>query len=163
MLAKLKELPTVVHKIPLIDEFKSFIARGNAIDLAVGVIIGAAFGKVTNSLVTDVIMPPIGLAIGNAPFKSLEWVLKPARQISENGGPVTTIPAVTIAYGQFIQTVVDFLIISLCIFMIVRLLNALHHEEKQKEAETPPPVEPEDVKLLREIRDELRKQAGPVS
>jgi large conductance mechanosensitive channel len=98
----------------MFKEFKEFAMRGNVVDLAVGVIIGGAFGKVVSSLVSDIIMPPIGLAMGHVDFKDLAFVLKPATEGAK---------AVTINYGLFINTVIDFTIVAFCIFLIVRLMN----------------------------------------
>jgi large conductance mechanosensitive channel len=142
----------------LVKEFQEFIARGNAFDMAIGVIIGAAFGKITNSLVTDMIMPPVGLIIGNAPFKSLAFTLKP-EEVLANG---TVIPAVTIGYGLFIQTIVDFLIISACVFALIKVLNMLHNKPVEAPAESKPAPPPEDIQLLREIRDSIRQQKDKV-
>jgi large conductance mechanosensitive channel len=119
----------------------TFIKRGNVIDLAVGVIIGAAFGKIVSSLVADILMPAIGLVMGGINFSGL------AVQI----GGTPEAPAL-LKYGVFIQAVVDFLIIALCVFLIVKGVNAL-----QRPAPGAPPEPPEEVKLLREIRDSLRR------
>lgn len=128
----------------LIDEFKTFINRGNAMDLAIAVIIGAVFGKLVTSLVSDIIMPPIGMLLGGVDFSSFMWILKPAEG---------TQAAVAIKYGVFINHIIDFLIIMFTIFMIVRTLN------KFKKAEEPPKaVKPEEVTLLSEIRDLLKNR-----
>ncbi len=108
----------------IIKEFKEFAIKGNAIDMAVGIIIGAAFGKIVNSLVNDVIMPPIGLLLGGVDFKDLKIVLKAAG--------VDT-PAVTLNYGQFINTTIDFLIVAFSIFIVVKGINALKRKEPEKE------------------------------
>jgi large conductance mechanosensitive channel len=130
----------------MIKEFKEFAMRGNVVDLAVGVIIGGAFGKIVSSFVADVIMPPIGLALGGVDFTSLAFTLKQATE---------TTPAVLLNYGKFINTVIDFLIIAFAIFMVVKGMNSM----KKKEVEVPaaPPEPPADVKLLTEIRDLLKK------
>lgn len=130
----------------VIKEFKEFAMRGNVVDLAVGVIIGGAFGKIVSSFVADVIMPPIGLALGGVDFSSLAFTLKQATE---------TTPAVLLNYGKFINTVIDFLIIAFAIFMVVKGMNSM----KKKEVEVPaaPPEPPADVKLLTEIRDLLKK------
>jgi len=134
----------------MFEEFKKFAMRGNVIDLAVGVVIGAAFSGIVTSLVNDIIMPPIGLALGGVDFSNFFFVLK--------GTPEETLAAakaakdVTINYGIFINTVINFLIVAAALFMLVRQLNKL--------APPPPPavpVTPEDVLLLREIRDSLKK------
>ena len=134
----------------MISEFKEFAMRGNVIDLAVGVVIGAAFGKIVTSLVDKVIMPPIGWLIGNVDFSKLAWTLAPAK-LAEDG---SEIPAVVIGYGDFINTVVQFVIVAFAIFMLVKVMNRL----ARKKEEAPAPAEPsEEVLLLREIRDNLRK------
>ena len=132
----------------MMTEFKEFAMRGNVIDLAVGVVIGAAFGKIVTALVDKVIMPPIGLLIGGVDFAKLGIVLKEAT-VDAAGNEV---PAVVLAYGKFIQTVLDFVIVAFAIFMGVKAINRMHR--KPEEA----PAEPgEDVLLLREIRDSLKK------
>ncbi|MFN7941264.1 MAG: large-conductance mechanosensitive channel protein MscL [Thermoanaerobaculia bacterium] len=124
----------------MVSEFKAFIQRGNAIDLAVGVILGGAFGKVVSSVVGDLIMPPIGLALGGVNFTDLKVKL--------GGAPEAP---VTLNYGAFLQSIVDFLIISFCVFLIVKAVNAMHKPAPAAPAE--PTVE---QKLLAEIRDLLR-------
>jgi large conductance mechanosensitive channel len=130
----------------LIKEFKTFAMRGNVVDMAVGIIIGGAFGKIVSSFVSDIIMPPIGILIGGVDFKDLAYVLK------EASGEV---PAVTISYGNFIQTVIDFIIIAFAIFMVIKGMNAM----KKKEVEVPaaPPAPTKEQELLSEIRDLLKK------
>lgn len=131
----------------MISEFKQFAMRGNVIDLAVGVVIGAAFGKIVTALVDKIIMPPIGWAIGNVDFSNLVWVLKPAG-IDATG---KAIPAVAIGYGDFINTVVQFLIIAFAIFLVVKLINRLTNRKPDA------PKDPsEEILLLREIRDSLK-------
>ena len=142
-------------KIKFLNEFKQFAMRGNVIDLAVGVIIGAAFGKITNSLVGDIIMPPIGVLVGGVNFTDLVITLKQA-SVSATG---EVIPAVTINYGSFIQTVIDFLIIAFTIFIFIKLINKLNRQ-KPKETPTTPPTPPADVQLLTEIRDLLKQQSS---
>ncbi|MFM5018876.1 large-conductance mechanosensitive channel protein MscL [Aeromonas veronii] len=133
----------------LIQEFKAFAARGNVIDMAVGIIIGAAFGKIVSSFVGDVIMPPIGLILGGVDFSDLAVTLKAAEGAT---------PAVVIAYGKFIQTIIDFLIISFAIFMGLKAINTL---KKKQEEEAAAPVGPtKDQELLTEIRDLLKSQQG---
>lgn len=132
----------------LIKEFKAFAMRGNVIDMAIGIIIGAAFGRVVSSLVADIIMPPLGLLIGGVDFADLAVVLREAEG---------DIAAVTIGYGLFIKNVVDFLIIAMAIFVAVKVMNSL----RRQEANTPPPPAPpskEEV-LLTEIRDLLKNRA----
>jgi len=126
----------------LIQEFKAFAARGNVIDMAVGIIIGAAFGKIVSSFVGDVIMPPIGLILGGVDFSDLAVTLKAAEGAT---------PAVVIAYGKFIQTIIDFLIISFAIFMGLKAINTL--KKKQEEEAAAPAGPTKDQELLTEIRD----------
>ena len=133
----------------LIKEFKAFAARGNVIDMAVGIIIGAAFGKIVSSFVGDVIMPPIGLILGGVDFSDLAVTLKAAEG---------DIPAVVIAYGKFIQTIIDFLIISFAIFMGLKAINTL--KKKQEEEAAAPAGPTKDQELLTEIRDLLKSQQG---
>ena len=121
-------------KIKFLNEFKQFAMRGNVIDLAVGVIIGAAFGKITNSLVGDIIMPPIGVLVGGVNFTDLVITLKQA-SVSATG---EVIPAVTINYGSFIQTVIDFLIIAFTIFIFIKLINKLNRQKPKETPATPP-------------------------
>lgn len=130
----------------IIDEFKAFAVKGNVIDMAVGIIIGAAFGKIVTSFVNDVIMPPIGILIGGVKFSSLKIVLKEA---------VGETPAIAINYGNFLQVTFDFLIIALAIFMVVKAMNAAKKKEEAKPAAPPAPTK-EEV-LLTEIRDLLKK------
>lgn len=130
----------------MFKQFKEFAMRGNVVDLAVGIIIGAAFGKIVSSFVNDVLMPPIGLAIGGVDFTSLKITLKEA---------VGETAAVTLNYGNFIQTVVDFLIIAFAVFMVVKGMNSLKKKEEAKPAA--PAAPPADVQLLTEIRDLLKK------
>ena len=135
----------------MISEFKEFAMRGNVIDLAVGVVIGAAFGKIVTALVEKVIMPPIGLLIGKVDFSELKWTL--AEATTDAAG--AEVPAVVIGYGDFINTIIQFVIVAFAIFMLIKVLNRL----ARKKAEEPAaPAEPtEDVLLLREIRDSLKK------
>lgn len=130
----------------MIREFREFAVKGNVIDMAVGVIIGTAFGKIVSSLVADVVMPPIGVLLGGVNFSDLAITVKEAA-----GGS----PAVIVAYGKFAQTVIDFAIIAFVIFMLVRMINSL---KKKAEAASAAPAEPgrEEV-LLTEIRDLLKK------
>lgn len=130
----------------IIDEFKSFAVKGNVIDMAVGIIIGAAFGKIVSSFVNDVIMPPIGILIGGVKFSSLKIVLK------EAAGET---PAIAINYGNFLQVTFDFLIIALAIFMVIKAMNAAKKKEEVKPAAPAAPTK-EEV-LLTEIRDLLKK------
>ncbi len=126
-----------------IKEFKDFAVKGNVADMAVGIIIGASFGKIVSSLVADVIMPPLGLLLGGIDFKGFEVVIKEA---------VGTAPAVSLRYGMFLQTVFDFLIQAFAIFMVIKGLNSL----KKAKENTPPPAPPAQEVLLKEIRDILK-------
>jgi large conductance mechanosensitive channel len=133
-----------------LQEFKQFALKGNVVDLAVGIIIGVAFGKIISSLVNDVIMPPLGLAIGGVDFTDLKITLKEA-SVDQAGA---VIDAVTLNYGTFFQTAFDFLIIAFAIFLMVKVMNRL----KKNEAAAPAPPEPtKEEKLLTEIRDLLKK------
>jgi large conductance mechanosensitive channel len=134
----------------IIKEFKEFAMRGNVVDLAVGVIIGAAFGKIVTSLVSDVIMPPLGYLMGGIDFNDKKYVLVPADAAKK-------VAEVAVRYGTFINTIVDFLIVAFCIFMVVKGINSL-----KKPEEAPPVVDPEPTKeeiLLTQIRDLLAKKA----
>jgi large conductance mechanosensitive channel len=133
----------------LISEFKAFAVRGNVVDMAVGIVIGAAFGKIVSSFVDGVVMPPLGLLIGGVDFSDLAIVLKEA---------VGDAPAVLLRYGSFIQTVVDFLIIAFAIFMAIKAIN--HLKRKEAEAPSAPPAPSKEELLLTEIRDLLREQRG---
>ena len=128
----------------IIKEFREFAMRGNVVDMAVGIIIGAAFGKIVSSLVADVIMPPIGLVLGGVDFSDLAVILKAA---------AGDVPAVTLSYGKFIQTVIDFLIIALAIFFLIKGINTFKRKEEEKPAEPP-----KEQVLLGEIRDLLKQQ-----
>jgi large conductance mechanosensitive channel len=130
------------------SEFKEFSMRGNVMDLAIGVVIGTAFGKIVSSLVADVITPPLGVLLGGVDFKHLSVTLQP---------PVGSESAVTINYGIFLQSVFDFLIIALALFLVIKGLNALKRrfEREQQKGETPKPA---DILLLEEIRDVLKEK-----
>jgi large conductance mechanosensitive channel len=125
-------------------EFREFVMRGNVLDLAVGVVIGAAFGKIVSSLVGDVIMPPIGVLLGGVDFSQIGWVLKPAMGDK---------PAVVLGIGKFIQAILDFLVIAFVIFMVVKAVNRMKREEPAAAPAGPTPTE----RLLTEIRDLLRQ------
>lgn len=131
----------------MMKEFKEFAVKGNVVDMAVGIIIGAAFGKIVSSFVGDVIMPPIGVLLGGVDFSSLAFIIKEA---------VGEAPAVVISYGKFIQTVVDFIIIAFAIFVAVKAINSLKRREEAT-PKAPPVPSPEEV-LLGEIRDLLKEQ-----
>ncbi|MBD8487633.1 large-conductance mechanosensitive channel protein MscL [Echinicola sp. CAU 1574] len=133
-----------------IQEFKKFALKGNVVDLAVAVIIGGAFGKIVSSLVNDVIMPPIGLALGGVNFKDLMVVLKEP-SVSPDG---VGLAAVAIKYGNFLQTVIDFVIIAFVIFMAIKAMNSMQKKEEAKP--TPPPAPSKEEVLLTEIRDILK-------
>ncbi|PCR84556.1 large conductance mechanosensitive channel protein MscL, partial [Fusobacterium nucleatum] len=130
----------------LFDEFKAFVMRGNVVDMAVGVIIGGAFGKIVTSLVNDIFMPIIGMILGNVNFSSLEIKL---------GEPVEGAEQAAIRYGMFIQEIVNFLIIALCIFMVIKVINKM--QKKKEEAPAPAPEPTKEEVLLTEIRDALNK------
>jgi large conductance mechanosensitive channel len=138
----------------VLKEFKEFAVRGNVVDMAVGIIIGAAFGKIVDSMVKDVIMPPIGLLLGEVDFSNLFVVMKQGAQ----AGPYLTVEAaqkagaVTFNYGVFFNTVISFVIVAFAVFLLIRVINRLKMQEEKKPAATR-----EDVMLLREIRDTLRK------
>lgn len=132
----------------ILKEFKEFASRGNVVDLAVGIIIGSAFGKIVSSLVGDIMLPPIGLAIGGLNFTALKWVLKSAEY--DAAGKMIAEP-VTLNYGNFIQTGIDFIIIAFAVFLVVKIMNSM---KKQSEAVQAPPKQ---ELLLAEIRDLLKK------
>lgn len=134
-------------------EFKEFAMKGNVIDMAVGVIIGGAFGKIVSSLVNDVIMPVVGLATGGIDFKEHKYVMKEAVM---NGEEVVS-PAVNLEYGMFIQNIVDFLIVALCIFVAIKFINRF--KKKVEEAPAAPAAPSKEEVLLTEIRDLLKQQA----
>jgi large conductance mechanosensitive channel len=131
----------------MLQEFKKFAMRGNVVDMAVGIIVGGAFGKIVSSFVADVIMPPIGLLIGGVDFSKLAITIKEA---------AGTAAAVTLNYGKFIQSVVDFLIIAFAIFMAIKGMNAL--KKKEEAAPPPPPAPSNEEVLLGEIRDLLKQK-----
>ena len=124
-----------------IKEFKEFIARGNVVDLAVGVVIGGAFSKIVSSLVNDIIMPLVGIIIGGIDFTNLSIKFKDA----------------TINYGNFIQTVIDFLIVAWCIFIVIKLINSFQRKKKEEDKKEEPPKKDEQIIILEEIRDILKK------
>ncbi|WP_458735424.1 large-conductance mechanosensitive channel protein MscL [Zobellella taiwanensis] len=135
----------------IIKEFREFAVKGNVVDMAVGIIIGAAFGKIVSSLVNDVIMPPLGVLIGGVDFSDLAVVLKEASG---------DLPAVTLSYGNFLQTVLDFTIVAFAIFMLIKAINRLKRRAEAAPAEpaSPPPPSREE-QLLAEIRDLLKRQS----
>ncbi|MDD4819624.1 MAG: large-conductance mechanosensitive channel protein MscL [Flavobacteriales bacterium] len=135
----------------LIKEFKKFISRGNVMDMAVGVVIGGAFGKIVNSLVADIIMPLIGLITGGVDFTDQKWVLR-AGDAAEN------IPELSIGYGQFIQVIIQFLIIAFAIFLLLKVVNKIMDAKKEEPKPTTPPAPSAEEKLLGEILEELKKK-----
>ena len=140
-----------------LKDFKAFAMKGNVVDMAVGVIIGGAFGKIVTSLVNDIIMPPIGILVGNVNFTDLSVVLKKA--VVEGDKVVT--PAVTWNYGAFIQQVVDFTILAFCVFLMVKIMNTINKKKEEPKPAPAPAPEPEpsaEEKLLTEIRDLLKNK-----
>jgi large conductance mechanosensitive channel len=141
----------------MFKEFREFAMRGNVVDMAIGIIIGAAFGRIVDSLVKDVIMPPIGLLLGNVDFSNLFVLLKQGA----TPGPYATVDvaqkagAVTLNYGMFINNIITFIIVAFAVFLLVRAINRLRRPET-KPADAPPP--PEEVVLLRQIRDSLQRR-----
>lgn len=130
----------------MMKEFKEFAMKGNVVDMAIGIVIGAAFGKIIKSLVTDVIMPPIGVLLGDVDFSKMGYVVKEATDTAE---------AVMIKYGQFLNTIIEFIIIAFAIFMVVKGMNNMKRKEEAKPAAPPAPSKEET--LLSEIRDLLKK------
>ncbi len=135
----------------MLQEFKAFAMRGNVMDMAVGIVIGAAFGKIVTSLVTDIIMPPIGWITGGIDFSKLKWMIKAA----DDTDPAHKIAEVAISYGAFINTIITFIIIAFAIFMVIKGMNRL-----QRKQEAAPAAPPADVALLTEIRDLLKNRQG---
>lgn len=136
-----------------LTEFKEFAVKGNALDMAVGVIIGGAFGKIVTSIVNDIIMPPIGWLIGGVDFTELKVEL-PAKEIA---GGVMTEPA-TINYGAFVQTAIDFILVAFCVFLLVKLVNSLSRKKQEEATPAAPPAPSAEEKLLTEIRDLLKNK-----
>ncbi len=139
----------------MLEEFKKFAMRGNVVDMAVGIIIGAAFGKIVSSFVNDVIMPPIGMLMGGVDFSNLfvnlgEGTFESLAAAEEAGAPI-------IKYGVFVNTVLDFLIVAFAVFMAIKAMNSMKKKEEEKPAEPPKPSE--EVQLLTEIRDSLKNSA----
>ncbi len=147
----------------MLKEFKEFAMRGNVVDLAIGVIIGAAFGKIVSSMVNDVLMPPIGKMMGGVDFKDLFINLDPSK-LTNAGAAVKTLAdakeagAAAIAYGAFINTVIDFAIVAFCVFLVVKGINAMKRKPAPA-APAPPPEPSQEEKLLAEIRDVLKARA----
>jgi len=144
----------------MLKEFKEFIQRGNVLDMAIGIVIGAAFGAVVKSFVKYILMPPIGLLLGGTDFTNLFIVLKEGNP----PGPYPTLKAAmdagatVLAWGAWVNEVVNFLIIAFAIFLVVKAVNQLRRKEEEEKAPAEPPPPPEEVLLLREIRDALKKQ-----
>ncbi|MCM1068182.1 MAG: large-conductance mechanosensitive channel protein MscL [Muribaculaceae bacterium] len=136
-----------------LNEFKDFAMKGNVVDMAVGVIIGAAFGKIVTSLVNDIIMPAVGMLTGGVNFSDHKWVIQKAVQ---SGEEIVT-PEVAITWGAFVQTVFDFIIIAFCIFVAIKFINKLHRKEEAAPAPEAPKG-PSQEELLTEIRDLLRQE-----
>jgi large conductance mechanosensitive channel len=147
--AKTKLVDAAEAPLTVFREFREFIARGNVIDLAVGVIIGAAFGKIVTSFVEQVVMPPIGLLLGKVDFTQFKWVLQKA-------DPARKLPEIDIAYGAFLNTVIQFLIVAFVVFLMIKLLNTMRRQEAQQP--TPPPAPTPTETLLGEIRDLLKTE-----
>ena len=137
----------------ILEEFKAFALRGNVVDMAVGIIIGAAFGKIVSSVVSDLLMPVLGLLIGGIHFADLKFVIKPP--VVENGAVVS--PEVAINYGNFMQVTIDFIIIAFAIFVLVKAINRLSFKKAEDEKKGPAPP-PENVQLLTQIRDLLKER-----
>lgn len=147
-----------MEKKSFIEEFKEFISRGNVLDMAIGVIVGGAFGKITSSLVNDVIMPVISILTGGLQFNSWKIILKEATVNAD--GTVDLTSEVAINFGAFIATVIDFLVIAFTIFIVIKIVNTLKRKKEQEDKEEEKDKEPEvsqEVKLLTEIRDALKK------
>ena len=152
MIEPMQKLTTAVEgPVTMLREFREFIARGNVVDLAVGVIIGAAFGKIVTSLVEQVVMPPIGLLLGKVDFSQLKIVLQPA-------DPAHKIAEVALGYGAFFNTIIQFLIVAFVVFLMIKLINSMRRKQAEDPA-TPPAPTPEET-LLTEIRDLLKARAA---
>ena len=151
-------------KSNFLQDFKAFAMKGNVVDMAVGGILGGAFGKIVTSVVNDIIMPPIGLFVGGVNFTDLKWVMKDAipEQLNEAGEVIqAAAPAVTLNYGNFLQQTFDFLIIAFSIFLFVSLIKKMSEKKKKEEAPatpTAPPAPSKEEVLLTEIRDLLKEQ-----
>lgn len=141
-------------KSTFLQDFKAFAMKGNVVDMAVGVIIGGAFGKIVSSVVADLIMPPLGLLIGGVNFTDLKWIMKPAEMVDGK-----EIAAVTLNYGNFLQATFDFLIIAFSIFMFIKLITRLTAKKEETPATPPaPPAPSKEEVLLTEIRDILKEK-----
>ena len=137
----------------ILKEFKEFALKGNVIDMAVGIIIGAAFGKIVSSMVQDVLMPPLGVIIGGVDFSDKQIVLKEAVAASEG---VKAVPASVLKYGVFINEVITFLIVAIAVFILVKAINTARKKFEKEQAAAPPPGPTPDQKLLMEIRDAIK-------
>ncbi|MCI0522842.1 MAG: large-conductance mechanosensitive channel protein MscL [Bacteroidales bacterium] len=144
----------------IVKEFKDFAMKGNVVDMAVGIIIGASFGKIVTSLVNDVLMPPLGILLGRVDFSQLKVVIQKGQAAVMDGAAVVTpaVDQVAISYGAFIQTIIDFIIVAFCIFLIIKAMNkAMARKEAEPAAPAAPPPPKDEVVLLKEIRDLLKK------
>ena len=151
-------------KSTFLQDFKAFAMKGNVVDMAVGVIIGGAFGKIVTSVVNDIIMPPIGLLVGGMDFKDLKYVMQEAvpEKLNEAGEVIeAAVPEVTLNYGNFLQQTFDFLIIAFSIFLFVSFIKKMSEKKKAEEpaAPAPPPAPSKEETLLTEIRDLLKEQS----
>lgn len=151
-------------KSTFLQDFKAFAMKGNVVDMAVGVIIGGAFGKIVTSVVNDIIMPPIGLLVGGMDFKDLKYVMQEAvpEKLNEAGEVIeAAVPAVTLNYGNFLQQTFDFLIVAFSIFLFVSLIKKMSEKKKVEEpaVPAPPPAPSKEEVLLTEIRDLLKEQS----
>lgn len=139
----------------MLKEFKEFAMRGNVVDMAVGLVVGASFGKIVTSLVNDVIMPPIGRLMGNMDFSQLHIKLgQTTKTIIVGGKPTQAVEDIMLKYGAFINTVIDFIIVAFCLFLVIKAVNTL--KRTKEEAAAAPPEPPAEVRLLTEIRDLLK-------
>ena len=144
----------------IVKEFKDFAMKGNVVDMAVGIIIGASFGKIVTSLVNDVLMPPLGILLGRVDFSQLKVVIQKGQAAVMDGAAVVSpaVDQVAISYGAFIQTVIDFIIVAFCIFLVIKAMNkAMAKKEAEPAAPAAPPPPKDEVVLLKEIRDLLTK------
>lgn len=141
-----------------LQDFKEFAMKGNVVDMAIGVIVGGAFGKIVSSLVNDIIMPVFSIITGGDGYKNLKYVITEASPAGADGA--AAVEEVAINYGMFIQNIVDFLIIAFCIFVALRVTVKFMHKEKKAEEEAPAPAPSPEVTLLTEIRDLLKKDQG---
>jgi large conductance mechanosensitive channel len=136
----------------ILKEFKAFAMKGNVVDMAIGVVIGGAFGKITTSLVNDIVLPPIGLLLGGVNFDQLKWVLREAAEATDTAPAVA---AVSINYGAFVQVLINFIIVAWVMFLVVKSMNAM--KKKEEAAPAAPPAPSKEEQLLTEIRDLLKK------